>query len=130
MTLEDLLEELVGEIYDESDVAPSEATQVSEDELAVNGTAELRIVEEFFGLGLPGKPTDTVSFWILNRNPSIPKQGAVLGIDGLKVEIAEATLRRIDRVRIRRPPPDSEGGVGRSAEARLPQSNATGEPEA
>jgi CBS domain containing-hemolysin-like protein len=101
VTLEDLLEELVGEIYDESDVSQTMVTRVSEHELAVDGSAELRVVEEFFDLDLPGKPTDTVSLWILTRTESIPKKDAVYSIDGLKVKISEASPRRIDRVTIR-----------------------------
>ncbi len=103
VTVEDLLEELVGEIYDESDIAQTMATKVSKHELAVDGSTELRVVEEFFDLELPGKPTDTVSFWILTRTESIPEKNAVFSIDGLEVEISEASPRRIDRVTIRRP---------------------------
>ena len=101
VTLEDVLEELVGEIYDESDIAQTMATRVSEHELAVDGSTELRVVEEFFDLDLPGKPTDTVSLWILTRTESIPEKDAVYSIDGLEVKISEASPRRIDRVTIR-----------------------------
>jgi len=103
VTLEDLLEELVGEIYDESDVAPSMATPVSENELAVDGTAELRVVEEFFGLDLPGKPTDTVSLWILTHTENIPQENDVFTIDNLEVRIVKASPRCIDEVILRRP---------------------------
>ncbi|MDJ0945955.1 MAG: hemolysin family protein [Kiloniellales bacterium] len=102
VTLEDLLEELVGEIYDESDIAQTMATRVSEHELAVDGSTELRVVEDYFDLDLPGKPTDTVSLWILTRTDSIPEKDAVFTIDGLEVKISEASPRRIDRVTIRR----------------------------
>ncbi len=105
VTLEDLLEELVGEIYDESDRAPSVATPVSENELAVDGSAELRVVEDFFDLDLPGKPTDTVSLWVLTHTERIPEQSDVFSIDGLEVRVVEASPRRIDRVVLRRPPP-------------------------
>jgi putative hemolysin len=103
VTLEDLLEELVGEIYDESDITPSDVTRVAENELAVDGTAELRVVEEFFGLNLPGKPTDTVSLWILTHTEGIPKENTTLTIGDLEVSIVKASPRRIDRVHIRRP---------------------------
>lgn len=103
VTLEDLLEELVGEIYDESDAAPAGATRVSEHELSVEGSTELRVIEGFFDLELPGKPTDTVSLWILTRSGSILEKGSILTLDGLEVEISEASPRRIDRVRIRQP---------------------------
>ncbi len=103
ITLEDLLEELVGEIYDESDVTPTIAMPVSENELVVSGATELRVVEEFFHLELPGKPTDTVSLWILTRTKVIPAVHERLTIDGLSVTILKASPRHIEQVSIRRP---------------------------
>ena len=101
-TLEDLLEELVGEIYDESDVAPRELDSVSGNEVIVDGATELRVVEEFFGLELPGKPTDTVSLWILNHTEYIPAENETFSIDTLQVKIVRASDRSIDQVDIRR----------------------------
>ncbi|MGD8841890.1 MAG: hemolysin family protein [Gammaproteobacteria bacterium] len=103
-TLEDLLEELVGEIYDESDAAPDEITHVSEHELVVDGAAELRTVEEFFGIDLPGKPTDSVALWVLAHAGGIPERGARFSIDGLDVRVVEVSPRSIDRVSVRRSP--------------------------
>jgi CBS domain containing-hemolysin-like protein len=127
VTLEDLLEELVGEIYDESDIAPSIATRISEDELAIDGSAELRVVEEFFDLDLPGKPTDTVSFWILTDTESLPEENAIFTIDGLEVKIAKASARRIDQVNIRRPRAsparDSSAEFGHEAHRDVEDSN-------
>ncbi len=103
VTLEDLLEELVGEIYDESDIAPQILREVSGDEIIVEGSAELRVVEEYFDLELPGKPTDTVSLWVLNHTESIPGAEDKFLIDGLQVTILEATSRSISKLNIRRP---------------------------
>lgn len=117
-TLEDLVEELVGEIYDESDLAPTAATPVSENELVVDGAAELRVVEEFFNLDLPGKPTDSVSLWILTEAEAIPKPDDSLTMDGLVVRIVNASPRSIDKVSIRRPvevPPSADPGSGSGA---------------
>jgi len=102
VTLEDLLEELVGEIYDESDIDPVLARTISEGEILVDGAAELRVVEKFFGMDLPGKPTDTVSLWILNHTACIPQENETFLIDALEVKINKATSRRIHRVTIRR----------------------------
>lgn len=102
VTQEDLLEELVGEIYDESDVAAPELTGISEHELVVQGTSELRVVEDYFGLDLPGKPTDTVNLWILTHTECIPAVDETFAIDGLDVTIRAATPRRIEEVGIRR----------------------------
>lgn len=103
VTLEDLLEELVGEIYDESDTAPQGITQVSENEIEVAGTLEVRMVEEFFDVELSGKPTDTVNLWILHDTERIPRTGERFIIDGLAVKVEEASRRRIERVRLKRP---------------------------
>ena len=102
-TLEDLLEELVGEIYDESDIRPREVDTVSGNEIVVAGSTELRVVEEFFGLELPGKPTDTVSLWILNHTEYIPRENEAFTIDNLEVNIVKASDRSIDQVNIRHP---------------------------
>jgi putative hemolysin len=103
VTLEDLLEELVGEIYDESDIAPHILKEVSGDEIIVEGSAELRVVEEYFDLELPGKPTDTVSLWVLNHTESIPQPDEKFFIDDLQVTILEASSRSINKIDIRRP---------------------------
>ena len=102
-TLEDLLEELVGEIYDESDVEPREVDSISGNEILTEGATELRVVEDCFDIELPGKPTDTVSLWILNHTEYIPREGETFTIDNLEVNIIKASDRSIDQVNIRRP---------------------------
>jgi CBS domain containing-hemolysin-like protein len=102
-TLEDLLEELVGEIYDESDVEPREVDSISGNEIIVEGSSELRVVEDFFDLDLPGKATDTISLWILSHTEYIPRENETFTIDDLEVTIAKASDRSIDLANIRRP---------------------------
>ena len=102
-TLEDLLEELVGEIYDESDAEPLEVDSISGNEMTTEGATELRVVEDFFDLELPGKPTDTVSLWILNHTEYIPGENETFTIDNLEVNIVKASDRSIDQVNIHRP---------------------------
>jgi len=100
VTMEDLLEELVGEIYDESDAKPPEVDSNSGSEIVVDGSSELRVVEKFFDLELPGKPTDTVSLWILGFTEYIPRENETFTIDSLEVTIVKASDRSIDEVRI------------------------------
>ena len=83
-------------------IEPSVETGADESELVVEGASELRVVEDYFGLDLPGKPTDTVSLWILNHTEIIPQASESFLIDGLEVRIDEASPRCIDRVSIRR----------------------------
>ena len=102
VTLEDVMEELVGEIYDETDVAPKVAEKLSDDELVVQGFAEIRIIESMLNVDLPGKPTDTVGLWVLSHTEKIPKPDEVYMIDGLEVRILKATSRSIEQVRVHR----------------------------
>ena len=98
VALEDLLEELVGEIYDESDELPDDYLKLSDESLLVDGTAELRVVERFFDIDLPGKPTDTVNRWLLGHTERIPAAEERFTIDGLEVRVQAATNRRIIQV--------------------------------
>jgi CBS domain containing-hemolysin-like protein len=102
VTLEDLMEELVGEIYDESDITPKAVEQISENEIVIEGSAELRIIESMFEMDLPGKPTDTVGLWILSHTEKIPEIGEIFIIDDLEVKILQATSRSIEQVSVRR----------------------------
>jgi CBS domain containing-hemolysin-like protein len=102
VTLEDLLEELVGEIYDESDELPDEYMRLSKSKILVEGGSELRVVESFFGIDLPGKPTDTVSRWILLHTNRIPETDEQFEFDGLDVTIHSATTSHIEQLIVKR----------------------------
>ena len=101
VTLEDLIEELVGEIYDESDDPTDDIKVISDDEIEINGAAELRIIEEFFHIEMPSKSTDTIRLWILKNNENIPMENEVLIIDSFEITILKATPRQIDKVKIK-----------------------------
>jgi CBS domain containing-hemolysin-like protein len=103
VTLEDLLEEVVGEIYDETDDLPDEYMLLADNKILVEGSAELRVVENFFGIDLPGKPTDTLNLWILEHVERIPKEDERFELDGLSVLIQSASSSRIDKIIIERP---------------------------
>lgn len=98
VTLEDLVEEVVGEIYDEVDEPPEHYMTLSEGGILVGGDVELRVIEEFFDCDLPGKPTDTVNRWILTHTARIPKKGERFTLDGVEVLVDDASQRRIRQV--------------------------------
>ena len=98
-TLQDMLEELVGEIHDEIG-DQRQVQEVNHGELLVDGTEELRVVEEHLSCYLSGKPTDTVSHWILQHVEHIPKTGDRFTIDDLEVIVEKASKRRIRQVRL------------------------------
>lgn len=105
-TIEDILEELVGEIYDDRE-SPARATVdllTNENELLLDGTTELRVLESHFNRDLAGKPTDSVNLWIISHLERIPSPGERFILEGLDVRIERASRRRIHEVRVSRQP--------------------------
>ena len=102
VTFEDLLEELVGEIYDELDEVPRDMEKLDQNRIVLDGAAEIRIVEEFFDIDLSGKATDTVNRWILEQTERIPDNGETFQFEGLEVTVQSASRRRIGEVMIAR----------------------------
>lgn len=116
VSLEDLLEELVGEIYDETDEKPEDLMVLDDERVLVKGTAELRVVEEFFGLDIPGKPTDTINRWLLEHTERIPAKDEIFELDGLSIRVQDASSRRIHHVVLQRIVEDGEEVTGTSDE--------------
>ncbi|MBT3012057.1 MAG: hemolysin family protein [Candidatus Thiodiazotropha sp. (ex Lucina aurantia)] len=102
VSLEDMLEELVGEIYDETDEKPNELMVLGGGKVLVQGTAELRVVEEYYDMDIPGKPTDTINRWLLKHTERIPEKDEKFELDGFEVRVQDASLRRIHQVVLRR----------------------------
>ena len=100
VTMENLLEELVGEIYDESDKKRSSGIKTVDNGIEVEGGVELGLIKELFKTDLRGKDTDSVSRWIVNDIERIPETNERFEIDGLTVEIKQASGRRIHKVKI------------------------------
>ena len=100
VSIEDLIEELVGEIYDESDVAPNEVIVHDPSNITVEGHTELRILTDHFNVSFSGKPTDSVSKWILDHIQRIPTDGEVFIIEDFNVKVLRATSRKINRLLI------------------------------
>jgi CBS domain containing-hemolysin-like protein len=115
VSLEDLLEELVGEIYDETDERPDDLMVIDENQILVKGTAELRVVEEFFDLDIPGKPTDTINRWLLEHTERIPVKDETFELDGLWIKVQDASSRRIHQVILQKIESDEEGDEEKSA---------------
>ncbi|MEW8187158.1 MAG: transporter associated domain-containing protein, partial [Candidatus Thiodiazotropha endolucinida] len=102
VSLEDMLEELVGEIYDETDEKPNDLMVLGGGKVLVQGTAELRVVEEHYDMDIPGKPTDTINRWLLKHTERIPEKDEKFELDGFEVRVQDASLRRIHQVVLRR----------------------------
>jgi len=109
VTMENLLEELVGEIYDESDKKRSSGVGLTtkEDGIEVDGGVELGVIKRYFKTDLRGKNSDSVSRWIVNDIERIPEANEHFEIDGLSIEIKQASGRRIHKVKILNSPKTS-----------------------
>ena len=101
VTLEDLLEELVGEIADEFDEAPEEAYREKDGAYVVTGKFPVERLEEAFGIQVLDEDFETISGLIFSIVGRIPLVGEVVRYQKLELEILEADKRRIHRVRIR-----------------------------
>ena len=102
VTLEDILEEIVGEIEDEYDRPRSRQLirRLSATEAVVDGDAEVRLVNRTLGLELPEGEAVTIAGLILERLGDIPDPGARLQINGALLTVEGATEREITSVRI------------------------------
>jgi putative hemolysin len=114
VTLEDVLEELVGEIEDERDVAEEMLVRISKDEIEVDGAIELREVNYAFTLSLPQLEHRSLNGFILEEMGRVPLAGERLELPGLAIEILDASETQVRRARIRKTSgsltPDAAGG--------------------
>ncbi len=108
VTLEDLLEEIVGEIGDEHDEIPLEYHREKDGTTIVTGKFPIEKFEEIFEVEAPEEDFETVSGLIFSILGRIPMVGEVVQYKNLKLEILEADKRRIHRVRIQELPKEEE----------------------
>jgi putative hemolysin len=104
VTLEDLLEEIVGEIGDEFDEAPDEGLREKDGAYVVAGKFPIERLEELFGIQVSDEDFETISGLIFSIVGRIPIVGEIVKYQNLNLEILEADKRRIHRVRIREIP--------------------------
>jgi CBS domain containing-hemolysin-like protein len=98
VTIEDLVEEIVGEIRDEHEKA--EVIRESDRSYVVAGNTDVDRLDELFGMRPEGKESATVAGLVSELAGRIPQKGEVVEEDGLRFEVLESTERRVKRVRI------------------------------
>jgi putative hemolysin len=112
VTIEDLLEEIVGEIQDEYDTEEPMIVRLSEDEARVDGRADVDDLAELFDteLGLEDEDEyDTVGGLVYHRIGGVPSPGDVVEVDGLSLTVESTDGRRVGKVLVvRRPREDGE----------------------
>ncbi len=102
VTIEDVLEEIVGEIVDESDKEePAEIPSLSENSAEVPGRAYLHELNEQLGCDLPeDMDFDTIGGFLMHQLGRVPKEGDSLSWNGLRFHVLRANRRRVKLVRI------------------------------
>ena len=101
-TLEDLLEELVGEIEDEYDVAQALVRKVGDDLFIVEGRAEIDMVEDALGLDLPEGDYNTIAGLVLAALGRIPEPGDEVVVGPLELRVISSSATRIGKIRVRK----------------------------
>jgi putative hemolysin len=101
VTMEDLLEEIFGEIRDEYDTEEFEEKKLSEDEFLFSGRLELDYLNEKYNFELPADEAETLSGYIISQHEKIPKIKERIIIDNYEFEVMSVSDTRIEMVRMR-----------------------------
>lgn len=104
VTMEDVLEEIVGEIRDESDKIERRLRVVDKNLLLADAKVDIEEIEEFFGVTLPEGHYESVGGLIISHLDRVPPVGATMLINSLIFEVLSADTRRIHTVKIQRKP--------------------------
>lgn len=116
VTMEDLVEEIVGEIRDEHELSQD---IVREGDMAyvMQGTVDVGRLQDLFDMHLDGGDTTTVGGLVSAIAGRIPQPGEVVEDEGLRFEILESTDRKVEKVRVCRSQPQKADSSPRQAEA-------------
>jgi len=101
ITIEDLLEEIVGEIYDETDTVEeveSDVKQLNDSEFLIKGRAEIDIVEEALGIPIHDEDNSTISGFIMTKMNRIPKEEDRFRHEGFLFVVKKIENQRIELV--------------------------------
>jgi putative hemolysin len=102
VTVEDLLEEIVGEIRDEYDVESETVTEESPGVFVFSGKVSVDEVRDRLGIEIEREGFETVGGFLLSHLGRMPYLGETFEVEGLSVEVLEVERRRITKVRVRR----------------------------
>lgn len=100
VTMEDMVEEIVGDIEDEYDDDEEEIEIVKENEFVVDGSTRLEDFNEMVGTELFCEEVDTIAGYILVKLGNFPKESEELETDGLRIVVEEMEKNRIEKVRV------------------------------
>ncbi len=114
VTVEDILEEIVGEIEDE-DIEGDELNDIVEQGegcYEVLGSTEIGKIERLFNMEIEADDFTTIAGLVVSESGKVPQTGECLTFRGLELEVLEADERRIGRLRVKRAEEENVSGVG------------------
>jgi putative hemolysin len=102
VTLEDILEELVGEIVDETDLDEEEIVRVADDVVECDASVDIRDLDELLGVTLPQREHRSLNGFILDELGQVPTPGQGFQTDGVQIDILESSETQVLRARLTR----------------------------
>jgi putative hemolysin len=104
VTLEDVIEELVGEVHDEFDRETPPFKEEAPGTFVVDGLTSLDVLRDRLGIELPDEPYDTVGGMVFGRLGRLATVGDKIEIEGYRFQVTAIDGRRVAQVRVIRPP--------------------------
>jgi CBS domain containing-hemolysin-like protein len=101
ITMEDLLEEIFGEIQDEYDTEEFVEKRIAENEYIFSGRLELDYLAEKYNLVFEGNESETLSGYIINHHETIPQQKARIIVDDYEFDMLSVSDTRIEMVKLK-----------------------------
>jgi putative hemolysin len=101
ITMEDVLEEIFGEIHDEYDSEEFVEKRISENEYIFSGRLELDYLSEKYNLEFPDEESETLSGYIINYHETIPQQKERIIIDDYEFDVLNVSDTRIEMVKLK-----------------------------
>ena len=108
VTMEDILEELVGEIWDEHDEVQSDISETSENEFKVLGSTSLADFCDYFDTGDIDSESSTVGGWVMDMLGKVPVMGDEITYENLQITVVKTEFRRITELKVIKLPADEE----------------------
>jgi magnesium and cobalt transporter len=117
VTIEDVIEQIIGDIDDEFDVEDDQNIRMeAERQFAVRGVTRLDEFNEYFGTQILGEGFDTVAGLVMKTLGRLPRRGEAITVDNFEFRVMRADRRRVDSLRVTSPydvvPPEERSGDG------------------
>lgn len=102
VTLEDLIEEIVGNIFDEDDVEEKEMEKIDDNTFIINGAISLDEVQEALGVDLPVDDYETLSGFVIGQMGRIPEKGdtSIIEFNELMLKVEEVDEKKVSKIRV------------------------------